>query len=252
MRTPSPTRVAFRSLIAGSAEFQNFGKGTDPKSIFRNLVDDAKHESGHGGYSGTIAEKYDFELRSRTPMSRQQAQDFIEKDMDQSDKHSPAFAVPIAESKVKSEKEVTLKVKASTQQDAWKLAEAEVRAKVGSDKTFEISRLKATKLKEGGPPDLEIVPDDKKIYTFGGWTHAGEHPTKRDALLALKKRLTDEPNSYVAQNWPSIPIMEIKTIAKVTIKAPASKLPVWEISFKVRVVEVGGIQGYMFYGWASS
>ena len=251
MRTPSPIRVAFRSLIAGSVEFQNFGKGTDPKSIFRNLVDDAKHESGHGGYSGTIAEKYDFELRSRTPMSRQQARDFIEKDMDQSDKHGPAFAVPIAESKVKSEKEVTLKIPALSGWNAEESFKKQLSEKFPGAEVS-VSGNSATKLKDGGLPDIEIVPDSKKIYTFGGWAHAGEYSTKKEALLALKKRLTDEPNSHVVQTWKSIPIMEIKTLANVVIKAPTSKLPVWEVKGKVRVVEVGGIQGYMFYGWASS
>lgn len=44
----------------GAADFQNFGKGFSPDEAFRDLVEHARHEHGHGGYSGTIAEKRSF------------------------------------------------------------------------------------------------------------------------------------------------------------------------------------------------
>lgn len=44
----------------GACGFANVGKGRSAEEVFRLLVDDAAHEHGHGGYTGTIAEKSDF------------------------------------------------------------------------------------------------------------------------------------------------------------------------------------------------
>jgi hypothetical protein len=255
MRTPSPTRVAFRSLIAGGSDFQNFGKGTDPKAVFRTLVENARYESGRGGYSGTIAEKSDFELRSRTPMSRQQAREFLDRDLGHNDKWGPAFAVPIAEVKVKSEKEVTVKVSAPTQQEAWKLAEAEVKAKAG-DKAVEISRLKATKIKEGGLPEMAASTSSEKLYRIewgrGGGQLMGVGPTKKDVIDSFKQKLLkDEYLLSLLKPGTMFTLYEVKGLKTFTVAGWASKSPVWEISFKVRVVEVGGVEGYLFYGIAS-
>ena len=41
----------------GGSEYRNFGKGKTAKAAFDKLVEKAQWENGHGGYSGTIAEK---------------------------------------------------------------------------------------------------------------------------------------------------------------------------------------------------
>jgi hypothetical protein len=41
----------------GGSEYRNFGKGKTAKAAFDRLVEQAQWENGHGGYSGTIAEK---------------------------------------------------------------------------------------------------------------------------------------------------------------------------------------------------
>lgn len=46
----------------GACEFSTTAKGKTAKEAFRNAVEDARHEHGHGGYSGTIAEKHDFTM----------------------------------------------------------------------------------------------------------------------------------------------------------------------------------------------
>ena len=257
MRAPSPTRVAFRSLIAGGDSFQNFGKGTDPSRIFRELQSDARYDRGSGGYSGTISEKDGFELRSRTPMSMRSAREFASKDMDHNDKWGPAFAVPVAESKVKSEKEVTLKVNAPTQQDAWKLAEAEVQAKVKPNLTVEFSRLKTTKLKEGGLPEMTAGTSSEKRYRVesgqGGGQLIGVGPTKKDAIDSFKEKLLkDEYLRSSLKPGTMFTLYEVKGLKTLTVASLPSKTPVWEVSLKVSVVETGPIIGYLFYGWASS
>jgi len=41
----------------GANAFIEFGYGDGPREVFDALVDQARYENGHGGYSGTIAEK---------------------------------------------------------------------------------------------------------------------------------------------------------------------------------------------------
>jgi hypothetical protein len=44
----------------GACEFWNKVKSTSASAAFREAVREAQYESGHGGYTGTIAEKRDF------------------------------------------------------------------------------------------------------------------------------------------------------------------------------------------------
>jgi len=46
----------------GAAEFYTHGHGTTPKEAFKNAREEAQWDSGHGGYSGTIAEKQSFTM----------------------------------------------------------------------------------------------------------------------------------------------------------------------------------------------
>jgi len=44
----------------GAANFRNIEVATDAKTAFSRARENAQWEFGHGGYTGTIAEKYDF------------------------------------------------------------------------------------------------------------------------------------------------------------------------------------------------
>ncbi len=56
----------------GANEFQNSQSAKTAAEAFRTLVERAKYEDGHSGYTGTIAEKDDFEieqpLKGETPL----------------------------------------------------------------------------------------------------------------------------------------------------------------------------------------
>ena len=44
----------------GACDFETVGYGKTASEAFRNAVEDAQYQHGHGGYSGTIAEKHSF------------------------------------------------------------------------------------------------------------------------------------------------------------------------------------------------
>jgi hypothetical protein len=83
----------------GACNFTTFRRGASLEAAFREARQDALYESGHGGYTGTIAEKSSVVLRRPQPMTRQQAIEFIEVDVLENDKWGPAFALRIADNK---------------------------------------------------------------------------------------------------------------------------------------------------------
>lgn len=46
----------------GACDFECSGKGKTASEAFESLVEDARYQHGHGGYTGTIAEKTSFKM----------------------------------------------------------------------------------------------------------------------------------------------------------------------------------------------
>ena len=46
----------------GACDFQCKAKGASAKEAFQNARARAQYENGHGGYTGTIAEKHEFKM----------------------------------------------------------------------------------------------------------------------------------------------------------------------------------------------
>jgi hypothetical protein len=70
----------------GAQEFTHPASGKTAKEAFKNAVEDAAWECGHGGYTGTIAEKGDFVMcSSKVFDSKNEAYDFANKLLDDCD-----------------------------------------------------------------------------------------------------------------------------------------------------------------------
>lgn len=79
----------------GAYSFRTKAHGKTAREAFDNAVRHAQHESGHGGYTGTIAEKHSFSMQPRPPA--RDLETFIEELIDKNDKWGPAFCVPLGE-----------------------------------------------------------------------------------------------------------------------------------------------------------
>lgn len=79
----------------GCESFTNLVTGTDADTAFQSARDDALYEYGHGGYTGTIAEKGDFKVVTTTPMGENEASTYAEEHLDDADKWGPALAIPV-------------------------------------------------------------------------------------------------------------------------------------------------------------
>ena len=106
------TRAASTTRQAGGSGFSNYVTGKDPGRAFDTARESAGHDSGRGGYSGTIYEKPGYTIRSRTPMSKKEAVAFANKDIESNDKWGDAFAIPVSEEKVLAKDTVTVTVEA--------------------------------------------------------------------------------------------------------------------------------------------
>ncbi|MDX3165898.1 hypothetical protein PV516_19110 [Streptomyces scabiei] len=83
----------------GAEYFSAYQDGTDVEQAFNDAVEHAEYEDGHGGYTGTIAEKDEYKVVTKTPMPLKEAEELAaklaESDDDLADKHGPAGAIPV-------------------------------------------------------------------------------------------------------------------------------------------------------------
>ena len=90
--------MRFSSYInEGANEFSITVKANSPEEAFRKAIDHARYESGHGGYSGTIAEKSKF-IMVTTPKGKnpqEYAQELMDDDPRISDKWGPAGCIKL-------------------------------------------------------------------------------------------------------------------------------------------------------------
>jgi hypothetical protein len=252
-------RIAVRFKQAGASGFFDYIQNPDVKAAFREAVDDARHEHGHGGYSGTIAEKDGYEIRRREPMSREQASEFADQDQGKNDTWGPAFAVPVAESKRVAEKKFKVKVTARDDRAAYEPAEKAVKEKYATPGAHTgIKVEKVTRVKEGKLPEMTIAkngPEGFKLVGPGtkamheGWRAAKNFGSRGEAVTALKE--------FILQRKPATgdtyEIVKYKTTDIFTIGDTTKSLHLYEVEGTVTVEKASDkIIGWLFYGYASS
>ena len=84
----------------GATDFHDSARGKTAKDAFRAAREEAAWESGHGGYTGTVAEKHGFIMVAGEPLPMKKASalvDSMEEDSRYNDKWGPACCVEILE-----------------------------------------------------------------------------------------------------------------------------------------------------------
>lgn len=177
----SAERVAEAWLrTAGGCDFSVYINVKDAKEAFRVAVDEAQHEYGHRSYSGTIAEKRGFEIRKHEPMTRQQANEFIDRDLNRNDKWGPAFAVPVSEEKLLGTDTVTVTVEARDEADAQRRGTMLIKAtgRVPPKATIQVTVLPKDVKRMGGGPrkgTFQVTGIRKQVVVgeTSGWLFYG-------------------------------------------------------------------------------
>lgn len=86
----------------GAVDFEQYQPGESAKEAFEAATEEARYLHGHGGYSGTLAEKHSFVIVEKDPLPLREAQkrayDLIEDEDERiRDKWGPAGAIPVEE-----------------------------------------------------------------------------------------------------------------------------------------------------------
>lgn len=135
----------------GAAAVNQYADYADPDAAFDTARDDARHEHGHGGYSGTLAEKDGYVIITATPMDLVQAQtlaaDLIDRDDPRiDDKWGPAGAIAVRQpTRTVTVDDLEGTTSSTRQLDEGALAQitqvAHQRGLISSDETVEAGRL---------------------------------------------------------------------------------------------------------------
>ena len=76
----------------GGVDFRARTRGATAEEAFRAAVERARHERGHGGSTGTVAEKDGFVVKR--PRPGETVEQLVERTLDDNEKWGPAFCVP--------------------------------------------------------------------------------------------------------------------------------------------------------------
>ena len=79
----------------GATTFGVMSKGKDVQQAFDNAKEEAYYDHGHGGYTGTIAEKSGYKLL--TVPKDKSLNEFIDSTIEDNDKWDDAFCVEVGE-----------------------------------------------------------------------------------------------------------------------------------------------------------
>ncbi|WP_370973637.1 hypothetical protein [Amycolatopsis sp. cg9] len=84
----------------GAEAFTTYSEGADVDAAFRAAVEQAQYDYGHGGYTGSVAEKDEYIVIDGPPLSESDAEALADKlirDNDERicDKWGPAGAIPV-------------------------------------------------------------------------------------------------------------------------------------------------------------
>jgi len=256
-------RVATRYLTAGASDFAVFMKGTNAKKLFSDAVQDARYESGSGGYTGTIAEKSGFRIISE-PKTRTQAEEIVwgsgRYNNGNNDKWGDAWAIPVAKSKVVMDKVKVMRVKAKNGDEAREKAvefvKANFKGRKGAVQTFKAGHSPEMVV-PGGVPTVDSAKSSERPYyqvatSNGGFgvqvNQALKFAKPGDAVKAIQE-VAKTPQAEVGNEWFVYQIVPKATL-KLTKKA--AKLPTWEVKVQIVQEMMGKVEGYYFYGMASS
>lgn len=254
----------------GSTTFNQISRITDPQEAFRISRQEAAHEFGAGGYSGSLAEKHSFVIVNHKPLPLALAQDLaaqISTDPEHpdynkiSDKWGPAgaMAVDLAQPTIRRV-ELEIEVTGGGSLSARDVAEENLTllpneyifsARILEDQTSSKPLIRDN---QGAEQTVYIVTRPNHLSPATGFQSS--YPTLAEAKYALGKRLR-EP----LRPWESPDDLQFEIIG-VLRRADGEPLAAGCLKVSTRTVrieaELAAIPtshsedtGWLFFGWAS-
>lgn len=236
----------------GASTFIDAGRGSNANRVFTSLVQEAQYEYGSRGYTGTIAEKDSFVMATRDIMTKRQALEYAEKHINDYGKWDSAGCVAFADSKVVAEKEFEVTVRAKNRLEAQDLVRKKMeggRKRAGT--VIEVSITDVAKTSPGGKKKLKIHPSDGEVYfsiqnSKGDILSHNKFKTKKEAMDYLKGQIVYFEKDTLYQ------IVKVQSQGGLSFQE-SSKLPTFTVKGKrMQKKPSTKIEGFVFFGWASS
>jgi hypothetical protein len=248
----------------GASTFITAARGGDVSEAFNTGCREAAHESGHGGYTGTLAEKHTFVVISAQPMLEHDATALAhkmirERDPRIEDKWGPAGAIAFGDAAVLSTRTatVTLTGLGDTMLTSQITAALEAKAKrderLGRFHTVSDESVWTTTVARSSEPAV------KRYYLSDGYGHrvgSGTYPSVAAARAALTTFLRERAGAA----HPMMSEGEYGIRGEIVTEA-GGPLVVGRIARKKRttVVQatyhryapVTAVTGWVLFGWAS-
>lgn len=243
----------------GACEFEQYVAKTDEiqtaEQAYKRACDEAGHDSGYGGYSGTIVEKSGFFMKQPNPVSMEAAGPLIVAEMDVNDKWGPAACLAIA--KVPTRTHKVVKTVTVTVEDA-----------VSADALKVLFDLNANEWLT----DVEVVADDRKYKTKVRINRGKaerkflvanqSYATLAEATAAVRARQeataqqAAAAKTYKPRAIMGTPITEVVTrggepAATVTTELVSRRVKVTATRVTPTGGSIGPVEGWLFFGLAS-
>ena len=229
----------------GASTFEHYVSETDPHKAFKEAVKEASYEHGHGGYTGTIAEKHEFTIIQNKPLPFDAANALVEQLISNDDPRT-----------------VNITIKNPTPHEHLfssqyrKLAAEKLKLKPNEE------ILDVTVVKEEAKYAREVKRTQGEMVTryyvqskrsYGPSGNREGHTTLAAARAEMEKLLAVEPRG-------SEPGVQLEIIG-ITKRADGSPLVTGErkrvketIELRVEIASIEASQdvdGWLFFGWAS-
>lgn len=245
---------------------------TDPSEAFREATSQARYEYGHGGYSGTLAEKGEYTIIQKQPMVLEAAEKLAYALIDANDpritdKWGPAGAIPLCNEtpgEVEDLGRVTVEVTfkgVPSHEEVMTAAEAKVRKEHGKNVNCRFYDSQVTYEYRHTTTATKGATETRYFVMKVG---DREMPSWESGYVSQAEARAHAAEAVARDRW-SVGDMEAEIIS-MTRRSEGTPLATYQRKVKTsthtvsllaqRVVKPAqstpGVAGWLFFGWASS
>lgn len=236
---------------AGSTSFEEFGYGTNPSRVWKELQEEANYQYGNDMYAGHIGIKDGWTWATREVMTHSQASAYVDKHEDDYGKWDPAGCIAVGEEKVIVEKDFSLTVKAKNATEAEQLVREKMmggKKRAGAIVEVQIPRGGVTETAPAGKRKITTDRPNGNVYFIRSSNIDRKYPSKKDAVAAAKN---DLETTYRIAPGQVVRIFKVQDQGGLAY-TESSKLATFTVTGKRVQKKIGKVKGFLFFGWAAS
>ena len=256
----------------GGTTFEQYQDGADVGAAFREASDVAAFEHGHGGYTGTLAEKPGYVVITHTPMGMTEAgllADRLIHDCDPrvDDKWGDAGAIPICKDAETDTGTVTVQIQTGTFTGDWQVRDKELRTAVQKKLKLDPDDILTVTVTKDTPAKARVKAEAPKgktetRYTITNSQHRNWSTGLASQAEARAKAVRLAEDNQHRNHYSDTTIFEVEAVTRrvdgsplvqVTRTVPKHDLEV-DVTYRKATTTTRELRtdGWLFFGWAST